>query len=209
MPVEIIGLLRSMAGPKQDIILGKLGGKAARTNVAGGMSGSPVYIDGKLAGAISTRISVLSPDTICGITPIELMLEVSSIDDSRPQEIRAGAPQWRVPLPSEMIEKVAAAGISPTLLGQSPVMSPIETPLVFSGFSREVLSELSPIFQQYGLAVAQGGASGALRDSTPVAGWENSLRPGELVAAVLVTGDMTVAAYTVLTLCPSPQPNNG
>src|SRR5512138_1371957 len=57
IPVEIIGLYKNAAGPKQAIILGKLGGKAARTNVAGGMSGSPVYIDGKLAGAISTRIS--------------------------------------------------------------------------------------------------------------------------------------------------------
>jgi hypothetical protein len=52
IPVEIIGLWKNAWGPKQDIILAKLGGRAARTNVAGGMSGSPVYIDGKLIGAI-------------------------------------------------------------------------------------------------------------------------------------------------------------
>ena len=48
-----------------------MGGKAVRTNVAGGMSGSPVYIDGKLIGAVALRLSVFSPDAICGITPIE------------------------------------------------------------------------------------------------------------------------------------------
>ena len=60
----------------QDVILGKMGGKAVRTNVAGGMSGSPVYIDGKLVGAVALRLSVFSPDAICGITPAELMMEI-------------------------------------------------------------------------------------------------------------------------------------
>ncbi|HYZ75562.1 MAG TPA: hypothetical protein VE641_20965, partial [Chthoniobacterales bacterium] len=70
VPVEIIGISANMWGPRQDIIVAKLGGKAAQTNVAGGMSGSPVYMDGKLVGAISLRLSVFSPDAICGITPI-------------------------------------------------------------------------------------------------------------------------------------------
>ncbi|HSW48855.1 MAG TPA: hypothetical protein VLH09_01715 [Bryobacteraceae bacterium] len=189
IPVEIIGLYKNAAGPKQDIILGKLGGKAIRTNVAGGMSGSPVYIDGKLAGAISTRISVLSPDAICGITPIELMLEVSEFDDSRPQSSQA---------PGGLQAQSAAGGLA-GISGQAAVMSPIETPLVFSGFESSVLREVSPLFQQYGLSVVQGGASGALRDSTPAPGWEQSLRPGELVAAVLVSGDMTVSGQGTVT----------
>ena len=54
VPVEIIGVMKNAWGPKQDIILGKMGGKAIRTNVAGGMSGSPVYIDGKLVGAVES-----------------------------------------------------------------------------------------------------------------------------------------------------------
>jgi hypothetical protein len=189
IPVEIIGLFKNAAGPKQDIILGKLGGKAIRTNVAGGMSGSPVYIDGKLAGAISTRISVLSPDAICGITPIELMLEVSSFDDSRPQAAQA----------SGGVLAEVAAGVAPGLLRQAPAMTPIETPLVFSGFQSNVLGEMGPVFQQFGLTVVQGGASGALRDSRPAPGWQNSLRPGDLVAAVLVAGDMTVSGQGTVT----------
>ena len=62
--------------------------RAIRTNVAGGMSGSPVYIDGKLVGAVALRFSVFSPDAICGITPIELMLEVNDFDKSRPADAR-------------------------------------------------------------------------------------------------------------------------
>src|SRR5579872_6464130 len=71
VPIEIVGRYKNQWGPKQDIILGKMGGKAIRTNVAGGMSGSPVYINGKLVGAVALRLSVFSPDAICGITPIE------------------------------------------------------------------------------------------------------------------------------------------
>ena len=80
MPIEIVGGMRNAWGPNQDIILAKMGGKAKRTNVAGGMSGSPVYIDGKLVGAVALRMSVFSPDAICGITPIELMLEINDLD---------------------------------------------------------------------------------------------------------------------------------
>src|ERR1019366_3956514 len=88
VPVEIIGISKNMWGPKQDIILGRMGGKAARTNVAKGMSGSPVYIGGKLIGAVSLGLSQFSPDAICGITPIELMLEINGSDKSRPAAAR-------------------------------------------------------------------------------------------------------------------------
>src|SRR5438045_4700426 len=88
VPIEIIGLWKNQWGPRQDVILAKMGGKAARTNVAGGMSGSPVYIDGKLIGAVALRLSVFSPDAICGITPIDLMLEINDFDQSRPSDAR-------------------------------------------------------------------------------------------------------------------------
>src|SRR5229473_8684659 len=88
VPIEIIGLWKNQIGPNQDVILAKMGGKAKETNVAAGMSGSPVYIDGKLVGAVALRFSVFSPDAICGITPIELMLEVNDFDQSRPSDAR-------------------------------------------------------------------------------------------------------------------------
>src|SRR5258706_15575840 len=65
IPIEIVGILKNQWGTKQDIILGKMGGKAIRTNVAGGMSGSPVYIDGKLVGAGALRFSGFSTAALC------------------------------------------------------------------------------------------------------------------------------------------------
>jgi hypothetical protein len=77
MTVEILGVLKDAIGPGQDMILARLGGeKAEYTGVVAGMSGSPVYVDGRLVGAISYRIGEFSKEPICGITPIEQMLEV-------------------------------------------------------------------------------------------------------------------------------------
>lgn len=102
VPIEVIGIMRGQTGP-QDVILAKMGGKAKETNVAAGMSGSPVYIDGKLVGAVALRFSVFSPDAICGITPIEYMLEINDFDKSRPVGARTPKkpaielPPWRSP----------------------------------------------------------------------------------------------------------------
>src|SRR6202140_3466831 len=118
IPVEILGLWKNQWGPKQDIILAKLGGKAQRTNVAGGMSGSPVYIDGKLVGAIALRLSIFSPDAICGITPIEQMLEINDFDQSRPVDARTpdkAVARQQVSVPGELLAQLVAAGASPNL----------------------------------------------------------------------------------------------
>jgi hypothetical protein len=202
VPIEIIGVLKNAWGPKQDIIIGKMGGKAARTNVAGGMSGSPVYIDGKLVGAVALRLSHFSPDAICGITPIELMLEINDFDKSTPSNAKIPtetADRASVQLPSDLLAQVVSAGASRNFSGQVPLMVPIETPLTFSGFSARTLQEFGPIFQQLGMTAVQGGASGNLRSPKPAAGWENALQPGDAVAGVLVSGDMSVTGLGTVT----------
>src|SRR5947209_16232295 len=144
VPIEIIGLWKNAWGPKQDVIIAKMGGKAQRTNVAGGMSGSPVYIDGKLIGAVALRLSVFSPDAICGITPIELMLEINDLDQSRPVDARTPDKVARgraVSVPGELLGQLVAAGASPNLPEQQPMMVPIEAPLVFSGFNSEIIHD--------------------------------------------------------------------
>ncbi len=88
VPIDIIGVWKNAMGPRQDVIVAKMGGKAKETGVAGGMSGSPVYIDGKLIGAVALRLSQFSPDAICGITPIETMLEIQDLDSSIPSDAR-------------------------------------------------------------------------------------------------------------------------
>ncbi len=195
IPVEIVGTWQNAWGPRQDIIIAKLTGKAAHTNVAGGMSGSPVYIDGKLLGAISLRLSVFSPDAICGITPIQLMLDVKSFDTGRPADARTPDKIQRVdaslPVPSHLLARVMAAGASGNF-PETPMMTPIATPITMSGFTDNAIQEFSPIFNQLGLTVAQGGAGGSLDSATPAKDWASSMQPGDSIAAVLVAGDMTM-----------------
>ena len=202
VPVEIIGVWENMWGPHQDIIIGKLTGKAERTNVAGGMSGSPVYIDGKLVGAISLRLSVFSPDAICGITPIRLMLEVNDFDKSRPQDSRTPdkiqVASETAPMPSELLQRVmAASGTGNLPLNVS--MAPIATPIAMSGFSDEAVKAFAPIFTQLGMTVSEGGAGGQLNSATPAKDWQTALQPGESIAAVLVSGDMTMTGGGTVT----------
>src|SRR6202047_5345840 len=174
VPIEIIGLWKNAWGPKQDVIVGKMGGKAQRTNVAGGMSGSPVYIDGKLVGAIALRLSIFSPDAICGVTPIEQMLEINDFDQSRPVDARPpdkAASRQRVSVPSELLSQLVAAVASPNLVRQAPLMVPIEAPLAFSGFHDNVFQEFGPLFQQMGITAVQGGASSSAYTTKPSSDW--------------------------------------
>ncbi len=200
VPIEIIGRWKDMWGPKQDIIVAKMGGKAERTNVAGGMSGSPVYIDGKLVGAIALRLSVFSPDAICGITPIQSMLEIQDFDQTRPDDSRTPAkPAPRnnqAAVPGELLSQLAAAGMASSGL---PTMEPIEAPLAFSGFADSTLREFGPLFRQMGVQLVQGGAAGDLRGSQPAPGWEHALNPGDAVAGVLVDGDLNVSGQGTVT----------
>jgi len=203
VPVEILGLWKNAWGPRQDIILAKLGGKAVRTNVAGGMSGSPVYIDGKLVGAVALRLSVFSPDAICGITPAELMLEIQDFDQSRPADARTpdkAVARGQVAVPGDLLAQAVAAGALPNLPRQAQLMVPIETPLMFSGFHENVLRDFGPLFEQLGITAAQGGsASSTTYTAKPAAGWQSSLRPGDPVAGVLVSGDMSITGLGTVT----------
>ncbi len=183
VPIEILGIEKNMWGPRQDVIIARMDGKAARTNVAGGMSGSPVYIDGKLVGAVALRLSVFSPDAICGITPIELMLDVNSADTSKPSDAR-----------SPGSNKASAAATAGNLS-----MVPIDTPLTFSGFSQQAMREFAPSFDQMGLVTVAGGSSSSLREARPAPGWQKSLQPGDAVSVALVSGDMSVTGMCTVT----------
>jgi hypothetical protein len=197
-------------GPRQDVIVAKMGGKAIQTGVAGGMSGSPVYIDGKLIGAVALRLSQFSPDAICGITPIETMLEIQDLDSSVPSDARTPdkipapkAASAAAEMPSELLTQLVAAGSGGSFLNSarasSPMLTPIETPLVFSGFTQETLSTYDPLFRQMGITAVQGGASAGKLTAKPVSGWEQTLRPGEAISGVLVSGDMSVTGMGTVT----------
>src|SRR6202165_3877162 len=93
MDVEVLGVMHNVNGPKGDIILVRLHGtKPEYTGVVAGMSGSPVYFDGKLAGALAFRIGEFSKEPIAGVTPIADMLEISALDRSPAEETSAVRP---------------------------------------------------------------------------------------------------------------------
>jgi hypothetical protein len=191
VPIEIIGLAKNMWGPNQDVILGKMGGKAVRTNVAAGMSGSPVYINGRLVGAVALRLSVFSPDAICGITPIELMLEINDFDKSRPEDARTPEKLLARSRPAEPGEQVA---------GGFQTMVPIDSPLSFSGITDSALREFGPMFQGMGIhAVQAGGGGSGVHTNKPAPGWEHALNPGDSVAGLLVDGDMSATVFGTVT----------
>src|SRR6201987_2880308 len=142
MDVEVLGVLKNSNGPKGDVILVRLGGtKAEYTGVVAGMSGSPVYLDGKLAGAVAFRIGEFSKEPIAGVTPIAEMLEISALDST----------PTVVPVQAKSVPSLAAKPSGPGLpraSGQSfaNYLRPIDTPLVFSGFSEDAVQRFAPQF---------------------------------------------------------------
>ena len=187
MQVEILGVLHDAIGPGQDMILARLRGeKPEYTGVVAGMSGSPVYIDGKLLGALSYRIGQFSKEPIAGITPIESMLELRS---SKPGAQQSSTSSANSALPSQMGLPASAS---------APDMQPMETPLVFSGFSQQTISLFADRFNALGLRPIAGMAS-SLGSASPETKQPGPLVPGSAVSAVLVEGDLNISATCTVT----------
>jgi hypothetical protein len=191
MDVEVLGVLRNANGPKGDIILVRLhGSKPEYTGVVAGMSGSPVYLDGKLAGALAFRIGEFSKEPIAGVTPIEEMFEINALD-SRPIETPVHASGETAHSKTE----TASPGVSsaPTSTGYESYLKPIETPFVFSGFSDATLQRYADQFAAAGITPVMGTGS-ASNEKQP-----EPIEPGSAVSAVLVRGDMDIAATCTVT----------
>jgi hypothetical protein len=209
--VQILGVLRGMRGPGQDLILAQLkGAKPEYTGVVDGMSGSPVYIGNKLVGSISYRIGVFSKDPIAGITPIEQMLEVQKLPSTDLTPVNAQ---------TALLEKNPWSGSggssAPTNLLPSRDMSfqPLETPLVMSGFEPAAIrfwqqqtagSALQPVAAGGSLAGAAAFGSGAPAPDTPdtvasASAARAALEPGSAVSMQLIRGDLEIAATCTVT----------
>jgi hypothetical protein len=189
MEVEVLGVLKNANGPKGDIVLVRLGGaKVEYTGVVAGMSGSPVYIDGKLAGAIAFRIGEFSKEPIAGVTPISEMLEISALDNtptSVPVQVKS--------VPSLTSKTSGPGAPSAAALGFANYLKPIDTPLVFSGFSEDAVEKFAPQFASQGIVPVMGvGSASEVKQPDPVV-------PGSAISAVLVRGDMDIAATCTVT----------
>jgi SpoIVB peptidase S55 len=193
MEVEVLGVLRNVNGPKGDIILIRLHGKKVEyTGVVAGMSGSPVYLEGKLAGALAFRIGEFSKEPIAGVTPIADMLEINALDKSPAEETAATKPAI-----TTAAGKTAAPGDSALSPGSVEnfvdYLKPIETPLVFNGFSEDAVRQFAPQFASAGIVPVMGaGSVSEERQPEP-------LSPGSAVSAILVRGDMDIAATCTVT----------
>jgi len=175
----VVGVMPNFLGPKQSIILVELKGpKVEHTGVVAGMSGSPVYLDGKLAGALSLKLGVFTKEALAGVTPIEDILH--------PPEQRAGmgssAGQFALP------NTAAAQGGLPS----GAALQPIETPLVFSGFQPSALQPFATQLQSFGFVAAQGGTAAARPD-------DGKLAAGDMAGMVLVQGDASINSACTVT----------
>ena len=205
--VEIIGVLENVA-PRQSMILARLqGGPLANTGVIAGMSGSPVYIDGKLVGAIAYGFP-FSKETIAGITPIGEMIDATSTTTPRAASARFSAPLGASAAPLDPQAMVAAlrrpvpalspvsatirGDMPPQLVGQS--LAPLSLPLVFSGFDARTFEWARGVFSAMGFSPVMGaGNGGALTRDLP------DLQPGGAVGLSLIEGDMDLSATGTIT----------
>src|ERR1700722_1232112 len=202
----VIGILPNLIGPKQSIILVQLKGpKVEHTGVVAGMSGSPVYIDGKLVGAVSLKFGMFVKEPLAGVTPIEDMLALPT-ESASPARGTAVAGSQPVTPPSENYSMASAAtprsGESlrfpvPTELARAGIggggfLEPIATPLVFSGFAPATIRQFSADWEQYGMVSAPGGSAAPEPDDAKIA-------PGDMVSMVLVQGDLSLDAACTVT----------
>jgi hypothetical protein len=182
--LEVIGVLDNFLGPKQSIILAQLKGpKVEHTGVVAGMSGSPVYLEGKLAGALSLKLGIFTKEPIAGITPIQDVLNsVPSSAHASTSALQSSLPQFGLPPETSL-----RAG-----LPSGTALEPIETPLVFSGFQPATLRQFASQLEGYGLVAAQGGtAKPSPQDAHLVA--------GDMAGMVLVQGDASISSACTVT----------
>jgi SpoIVB peptidase S55 len=210
--VHILGVLKNVQAPKRNLILARLeGGPLAETGVIAGMSGSPVYIDGKLVGAVSYSIGSFPKEPIAGITPIGEMIDATAAGGPR----RSLSAQNRVELPitpERLVSAVRAAysrvgtfadrpadvqafGMPATAAAQmGALLRPIATPLVMSGMDQTTSDLVSSMFRDAGFTpVLSGGSSGDIPAST------EPLRPGDPIGVALLGGDGEMGATGTIT----------
>ena len=210
--VHILGVLKNVQAPQRNLILARLeGGPLADTGVIAGMSGSPVYVDGRLVGAVSYSIGSFSKEPIAGITPIGEMIDATAMPASRRATAQAGA---RVPLPitpEGLAAAVRAAYARVAAFADRPadvqsvgmpvaagaqlgaLLRPIATPLLMSGFDARTADLVSSMFGGAGFApmLAGGGTSDDVKAGL--------LRPGDPVGVQLLSGDGEMGATGTVT----------
>lgn len=190
----ILGVMKGFLGPGEDLIIARLEGKdIERTGVIAGMSGSPVYIDGKLVGAVGYRFGAFTKDAIAGITPIERMMTAATAKQARPTRGAARASSSISP-PTAPMSAMSAWGRA----------EPIAIPLAAAGVPPAVAAAFGPELERrgYGPLVGAGGGFSSGAAAVPSgAGAPTPLRlyAGGPISGQLVDGDMSMGAIGTVT----------
>ena len=196
--VDILGVLANTTA-KRSVIIARLRGKPLETTgVIAGMSGSPVYIDGRIIGAVAFSFPY-AKEAIAGITPIGEMLAIPS--EARPAaELGSGI---HVPFTASLsLERLLeirkdAFPAREGFVAQGQALAPLRVPLIFSGFSARAVDAASPFFARLGFTPVKGGAGNQTPDK-PLAP-DLTLREGDPVTLQLVTGDLDLSAVGTVT----------
>jgi hypothetical protein len=196
--LEVLGVLPNLMGPRQSIILVQLKGPhVEHTGVAAGMSGSPIYIDGRLAGALSLRFGQFNKEPLGGVTPIQDILSLPTGDSASPAANAADDVTHAEPLQASAIGEGARYSLSGSWAGPANVsggafLQPIASPLVLSGFTPTTLRQFAPEWEAYGLVATPGGSAEPQANDAEVS-------PGDMISIVLAQGDLSVNAACTVT----------
>jgi hypothetical protein len=193
-PMQVVGVADNFIGPGRPVIICEgLDATNKLTGPVAGMSGSPVYVDGKLLGAYAYGFVFPHDQDLFGVTPIEEMLEVEKYppapnpwgNDQMADAAAARDPQW--------LAAPAAGASVPPLSEMQSVMKPLPTPLFVSGVSQRTLQMFQPELNKLGLQVMQAPSGSA----DPVS--NTDLEPGAAVSGVLMSGDFDFAGTGTVT----------
>jgi len=200
--VEILGTMRNLFYSKHDLILARVGGAYVdKAGVIAGMSGSPIFVDGKLVGALAYSFGQMPKEPIAGITPIAQMLAITTAAaDVVTDPDRMG---MMVPGTVPGVLETMSADYSAAGPVSAPFLKPISVPLVISGFDPQTVEFFEDEFRQRGMIpILGGGSNGALSSSAAGDASEDAmdaLVPGAAVGAQLVRGDMNIASTGTVT----------
>ena len=204
--IEVLGVLKNWEARNDMILIKMTGGPLEKTGIIAGMSGSPVYINDKLVGAVSHGWSY-SKDAIAGVTPIKAMMDVLEIDSRNRNSSHTGNDNiWSTSLKRQdpdIVARLESYGLlhedemfESTNSRQPFILDlvPIQTPLIVSGFDHQSLTRLSPLFGKIGRFSlhSSSGEDGEPADLT-------NFMPGSAVAVEIIRGDLSASAIGTVT----------
>jgi hypothetical protein len=204
--VEILGVLNNI-GPGQNLILAKVDHPVVqRAGVIAGMSGSPIYIDGKVVGALAYAWQ-FAKEPVAGITPIEEMLKIARGEGGNPATYASAAPRFSgtellTALGNSKLEAIfdkLTGGLTPQAATAVSGAHPIALPMSLSSFAPETIARFSPYLDKLGFVAVPSGAASTSTTKTKTATGKRAFEPGDAIGAVLMNGDFNVAATGTVT----------